>query len=55
MHTIMKNKKYKSPKVKVLGKARDIIKGGTFNKEQAGLTVFLIVKTNQLAFLRAYS
>ena len=36
MHITMKNKKYKSPKVKVLGKAKDIIKGGTFNKELGG-------------------
>ena len=37
MHIInMKKKKYKSPKVKVLGKAKELIKGGTFNKEVGG-------------------
>ena len=30
------SKKYKKPKIKVLGNAAEIIKGGTFNKELGG-------------------
>ena len=32
----MKKKNYKAPKVKKLGNALKIIKGGTFNKEVGG-------------------
>ena len=32
----MKNKKYKAPKIKLIGSALKIIQGGPFNKELGG-------------------